>query len=190
MVPLPANPYDPRQVVNYLGGYPPPGSGCPAWRLSNDRWVSRLQSGHSHAHSGATSRVPTGARIESARRDRPDLDVEHRTHAHLCDSSVRQFFDGGLPATRRVPCRTNSQSAEGSALRRASQRGGRPGLRIPSLDSRRAHGRDRPTVFGTSGAGCDSELRTMYAWNENLLIDAVMSQVRETAACSNWTRTN
>jgi hypothetical protein len=183
MVPLPANPYDPRQVVNYLGGYPPPGApdarhggfptigGFPAY---NPAIPTPIPAPLPEYRPVLESSLPAATdliwtlniELTPIYAIRPSGSFSTEVYQRLVE-----FLAGQIRNPQRVPPSEEHPSGEDDPdfVSRVSI----PGV-LTDETVQLYSGQVVPVVI--------PNWRAMYAWNENLLIDAVMSQVRETAA--------
>ncbi|MGH7139536.1 MAG: S8 family serine peptidase, partial [Pirellulales bacterium] len=183
VVPFPANPYDPRQVVNYLGGYPPPGTpdarhggfptigGFPAY---NPAIPAPLPSPLPEYQPVLEASLPAATdliwtlnvELTPIYAIRPTGSFSTEVYQRLVE-----FLAGQIRNPKKTP--PGPENPDGEDDPDFVSRVSIPGL-LTDETVQLYSGQVVPVVV--------PNWRAMYAWNENLLIDAVMEQVRETAA--------
>ncbi|HEV7225373.1 MAG TPA: S8 family serine peptidase [Pirellulales bacterium] len=182
-VPLPANPYDPRQIVNYLGGYPPPGAPDP--RNGGFPTIGGFPAYNPAIPSPVPSPPPEyrpvlEASLPAARDLIWTLNIELTPIYAIRPSGsfstevyqrLVEFLAGQIRNPQKTPpC---AEHPEGEDDPDFVSRVSIPGV-LKDETVQLYSGQVVPIVV--------PNWRAMYAWNENLLVDAVMAQVRETAA--------
>lgn len=183
LTPYPANPYDPRQIVNYLGGYPPPGApdadaggfptigGFPAYNPAIPAPIPAPPPKY---------RPVLEASLPAAKDLTWTLNIELTPIYAIRPSGsfstevyqrIVEFLAGQIRNPQKTPpCEEHPDGEDDPDF---VSRVSIPGV-LTDETVQLYSGQVVPVVV--------PNWRAMYAWNENILIDAVMAQVRETAA--------